>query len=56
MGSNMAKNNFLVELTFNPITLPLPPENVRTSVFLCFQGVEKVCIGNEWDNSASHNK
>ena len=28
-----------------------PPESIRNPYgFLCFQGVEKECIGNEWVN------
>ena len=34
-----------------PLPPFLSPENIRKpSVFLCFQGVEKRCIGNEWVN------
>ena len=39
------------------ITLCLPPENIRKgfTIFWCFHGVEKGCIGNEWVKASNGN-
>ena len=40
-----------------PFSLPLPPKKTSENlkVLLCFQGVDKGCIGNKWLNEPRNN-